>query len=73
LLRILAKFLMGRSNRIQQDAQLPEVVVMRHPSPHMLPDVFLGIKLRRVGWQLFDLDLTPAFLQQLCRAPSTSS
>ena len=65
MLRVLFKFLMKQGNSSQYNLQLLEVMVVRYASPHMLPDIFLGIQLRGVGWQPFDSDLMPVFLQQL--------
>lgn len=49
---------------IKQSVQMLEVMVVRHASPHVLPDIFLGIEFRCIGWQPFELDLMSVRFQQ---------
>ena len=41
-----------------------KVVIVRHAPSHMLPDVLLGVQLRGVGRQLFQLNPVVVLLQQ---------
>jgi len=65
LFRVVLQLLMELFHGIQQRIQLLEVMIVRHVSAHMLPDIFLRVELRRIGWQPFNLDLMSVRFQQL--------
>lgn len=60
LSKVLRWLLMEICQSIQQSVQLLEVMIVRHASPHVLPDIFMGVEVRHMGRQLFNLDLMSA-------------
>lgn len=65
MFRVIFQLLVELFHGIQQSLQLLEVVIVRYASPHMLPDIFLWVEFRRIGWQPFNLNLMSMRFQQL--------